>query len=69
LDRVSYDATREIENLIGELRILREKLETDHDRIQGDVEKYAELGRAVTRLTANISDSAVSLPSAPGIVP
>jgi hypothetical protein len=69
LDWVSDVSTREIDNLIGELRVLREKLEADRDRIQGDVAEYAALSQAVMRLTANISDSVDSLPSAPSIVP
>lgn len=69
LDRVSVVTTQEIEDLVSELRILRDKLETDRQRIQGDVSKYAELSQAVKQLTANISDSVVSLPSAPGITP
>ena len=69
LHRVSDDATREIDDLIGELRVLRDKLENDRDRIQGDLAGYAKLSRAVMRLTANISDGVQSLPSAPGIVP
>jgi chemotaxis protein histidine kinase CheA len=69
LQRVSVVATQEIENLVGKLRLLRNKLETDRQRIQGDVAKYAELSQAVKRVTANISDSVVSLPGAPGIIP
>jgi hypothetical protein len=69
LDRVSAVTTQEIETLAGELRLLRDKLDTDRQRIQGDVAKYAELSQAVKRVTANISDSVVSLPSAPGIIP
>ena len=69
LDRVSNVTTREIEKLVGELRILCSKLETDRDRIQSDVAKYAELSDAVKQLTENISDSVISLPSAPGIIP
>jgi hypothetical protein len=69
LDRVSVVTTQEIENLVGELRLLRDKLETDRQRIQGDVAKYAELSQAVKQLTANISDSVISLPGAPGIIP
>ena len=49
LNRVSVATTQEIENLLGELRLLREKLETDRERIQGDVAKYAELSNAVRR--------------------
>jgi hypothetical protein len=69
LNKVSDVTTREIENLVSELLGLREKLKTDYDRIQGDVAKYAELSQAVNQLTTNISDSVVSLPTAPGIVP
>ena len=69
LDRVSVVTTQEIENLVGELRILREKLEIDRQRIQDDVAKYAELSSAVRRLTENISESVVSMPSAPGLIP
>jgi len=65
LGRVSEVSTREIENLIGELRGLREKLKTDCDRISGDVTEYAELSQRVMQLTANISDNANILPSAP----
>jgi DNA repair ATPase RecN len=65
LGRVSEVSTREIENLIDELRGLREKLRADCDRISDDVTEYAELSQGVTRLTANISDSANILTSAP----
>jgi hypothetical protein len=67
LGRVSEVSTREIENLIGELRGLREKLKTDCDRISGEVTEYAELSQRVTQLTANISDCANILPSAPDV--
>jgi predicted nucleic acid-binding Zn-ribbon protein len=69
LGRVSDVSTREIDNLIGELRILHEKLEGDRDRIQGAVAEYTQLSQGVMRLTANISKSVESLPNAPGIVP
>jgi hypothetical protein len=65
LGRVSEVSTREIENLIDELRGLREKLKADCDRIRGDVSEYAELSHGVMQLTANISDNANILPSAP----
>jgi hypothetical protein len=65
LRRVSEASALEIDNLIGELRALRQKLETDHDRIQGDVAEYAKLSRGVMQLTADIPDSVNSLQSAP----
>jgi hypothetical protein len=63
LRRVSEVSTREIENLIGELRVLREKLEIDYYRLQNDFADYAELSQGVMQLTAIISDSVNSLPS------
>ena len=65
LRRVSEVSTREIENLIGELRVLREQLETDYDRLQNDFADYGELSQGVMQLTAIISDSVNSLPSPP----
>jgi len=65
LGRVSEASTREIENLIDELRGVREKLKTDCDRIKRDIAEYAELSQGVMQVTANISDSANILPSAP----
>jgi hypothetical protein len=65
LGRVSEVSTREVENLIDELRGLREKLKADCDRIKGDVSDYAELSHGVLQLTTNISDNANILPSAP----
>jgi cell fate (sporulation/competence/biofilm development) regulator YlbF (YheA/YmcA/DUF963 family) len=57
----------EIDNLISELQTLRRKLQTDGDRIQRDVAKYAELSQQVTQLTTIISDSVKKLPGAPSI--
>jgi hypothetical protein len=62
LRRVSEASTREIENLIGELHGLRKKLETDGERIQSDITRYAELSRGVMRLATIISDNVKRLP-------
>ena len=43
LRRVSGSSTRQIDNLIGELRTLREKLQSDGDRVQRDIVEYAAL--------------------------
>jgi hypothetical protein len=56
-----------IDNLISELQTLRRKLQTDGDRIQRDVAKYAELSQQVMQLTTIISDSVKKLPGAPSI--
>jgi hypothetical protein len=65
LRRVSEASALEIDNLVGEFRALRQKLENDHDRIQGDVAQYAKLSQGVMQLTADIPDSVNSLPGAP----
>ena len=57
----------EIDNLISELQTLRRKLQTDGDRIQRDITKYAELSQQVMQLTTIISDSVKKLPGAPSI--
>jgi hypothetical protein len=63
--QVSEVPTREIENLIGELRELREQLQTDGSRIQHDIVEYAELSQGIMQLTTIISDSVQKLPGAP----
>jgi hypothetical protein len=67
LHRVSEASTREIEFLVSELQSLDKKLRTDGDRIQRDIEEYAELSQHVMQLTAIIADSVRILPSAPSI--
>jgi Skp family chaperone for outer membrane proteins len=57
----------EIDNLISELQTLRRKLQTDGDRIERDIAKYAELNQQVMQLTTIISDSVKKLPGASGI--
>jgi uncharacterized phage infection (PIP) family protein YhgE len=62
LRRVSKASVGEIDNLITELQTLRRKLQTDGDRIERDIAKYAELNQQVMQLTAIISDSVKKLP-------
>jgi hypothetical protein len=62
LRRVSKTSISEVDNLIGELQTLRRKLQTDGDRIQRDIAKYAELSQQVMQLTTIISDSVKKLP-------
>jgi hypothetical protein len=64
LRQVSKNSTGEIDSLIGELRRLRGKLQTDGDRIQRDIEEYATLNQQVMQLTEIISDSVAKLPNA-----
>jgi hypothetical protein len=57
LRQVSKTSMGEIDNLISELQTLRRKLQTDGDRIQRDIAKFAELSQQVMQLTTIISDS------------
>jgi len=67
LRQVSKPAMGEIDNLISELQTLRRKLQTDGDRIERDIAKYAELSQQVMQLTAIITDSVKKLPRASAI--
>ena len=67
LRRVCKASTCEIDNLIGELRGLRETLETDCDRLQRDIAGYAKLSQGVMQLTAVVSDDVEKLPRAPRV--
>ena len=63
LRRVAEQSIHEVEVLIDELHGLRKKLQADGDRIQSDIEGYAELSQGVVRLTAIISDSVKKFPA------
>ena len=67
LHQISKASMAEIDNLIGELQMLRRKLQSDGDRIQGDIAKHAELSQQVMQLTTIISDSVKKLPHGPRI--
>ena len=69
LRRVAEASTREVEALISELHGLRKTLVSDGNRIQSDIEKYAELSHGVMQLTAIISDSVKKIPGVPNISP
>lgn len=64
LGRVTGTSTREIDNLIGELRALREKLQADGNRVQRGIVEYAALNQQVMQLTKIISESVRKLPEA-----
>jgi hypothetical protein len=66
---VAEASIHEVEVLIHELHGLRKKLQSDGDRIQSDIEGYAELSQGVMQLTAIIADSVKKIPGAPSISP
>jgi hypothetical protein len=61
--RLSEVPRREIESLVGRLMTLHKKLQADGDRIQLDIEGYAELNRCVMQLTTIVADSVGKLPA------
>jgi len=63
--RMSGTSTREIDNLIGELKVLREKLATDGSNVQRELAEYAELNQSVIQLTKIISEGMTHLKKAP----
>jgi chemotaxis protein histidine kinase CheA len=57
LGRVSNHSTGQIDNLVGDFQQLREKLRTDGERIQREVEEYNTLSEMVMQMTKTISES------------
>ena len=64
LRQVSKASMGEIDSLISELQTLRRKRQTDGDRIERDIAKYAELNQQELQLTEIISHSVKKLPRA-----
>jgi hypothetical protein len=70
LRRVSGNSAHEIDNLIGELSTLRDKLQADSDRVERDIVEYAQLSQSVLQLTKIIADGVTQVkkvPDAPSI--
>lgn len=70
LRRVSGNSAREIDNLIGELKTLRDKLQADGTRVERDIVEYAALSQSVSQLTKIIADGVTQVkkvPDAPSI--
>ena len=56
LGQVSKNSTSEIDSLIGDFARLREKLQTDGEHIQREVEEYRALSEQVMQMTKTISE-------------
>jgi hypothetical protein len=65
LGKVSETSMHGIDSLIDELHTLRGRLQTDSDRIQRDIAKYATLSEQVMQMTKIIADSMHNLPDTP----
>ena len=63
VDRLSEAPRREIECLVDKLMTLHKKLQIDGDRIQLDIEEYADLSQRVMQLTTIVADSVGKLPA------
>ena len=57
LGRVSNNSTGQIDNLVGDFKQLREKLRTDGERIQREIQEYNTLSEMVMQMTKTISES------------
>ena len=56
VNRVSGDATREVDHLIGGLSHVRQKLDDEAARIHHDIVAFASLSQSVMQLTNIVSD-------------
>jgi hypothetical protein len=65
LNGISTSSCGEIDTLIGDLRVLREKLVGDGDRIERDLVEFATLNQSVIKLTEVVMDSVTHV-KAPG---
>ena len=65
--RMSLSSTREIDSLIGELKVLRAKVASDGSRVEHAVRGYTELNQSVIQLTKIISDGLTHLKRVPAL--
>jgi hypothetical protein len=70
LQRVSGQSVQEIDSLIAELQVLRERLQLEGERVRRNIVEYASLSQAAMQSTKIISESLShwkKVPDAPGI--
>jgi hypothetical protein len=70
--RVSVNSASEIDNLIRELQLLRDKLVADGHRVEREIVEYAGLSQSVIDMTRIITESMTQvkrLPTAPTLMP
>ena len=65
LQGVSASSVQEIDRLIGELKILRERLHQEGERVQREIVEYASLSQAAMQSTKVIAESLSNWKSAP----
>jgi hypothetical protein len=72
LQRVVGTSEQQIDSLIAELEMLREKLENDGARVRREIVEYASLSQSAMRSTKIISESLAhwkQIPDAPSLAP
>jgi hypothetical protein len=57
LQRVSASSVQEIDRLINELKMLRERMHDEAERVQREIVEYASLSRAAMQSTKVIAES------------
>jgi hypothetical protein len=57
LQRVSVSSVQEIDRLISDLKMLRERLHYDGERVAREIVEYASLSRATMQSTKTIAES------------
>ena len=70
LQRVSVNAVREIDQLINELQISRDRLRLEGERVQREIVEYASLSQSTMQATKLIAEGLSqwkSIPNAPSI--
>jgi hypothetical protein len=70
LQRVSVNSVQEIDRLISDLQVLRNRLHEEGERVQREIVEYATLSQAAMQSTKIISESLSHwkrVPDAPGI--
>jgi len=70
LQRVSGSSVQEIDRLIEELQLLRDKLELEGERVRRDIVEFATLSQAAMQSTRIIAESLThwkKVPDAPSI--
>jgi hypothetical protein len=65
LQRVSASSVQEIDRLISELKILRERLHKEGERVQREIVEYASLSQAAMQSTKVIAESLNNWKSVP----
>ena len=61
LQRVSVNSVQEIDRLIGDLRVLKQRLEHEGERIQREIGEYASMSQAAMQSTRVIAESLTHL--------